>query len=384
MAFWPDTRRGVRPSDVAFLAAAIVAVLALTGGEARASHVSCGDTITADTTLDGDLVDCPNNGIVIGVDDITLDLNGHQIDGDGTEFAACPTDGICDVGVVNDGHDGIRVRDGATREFGVGVLVLRARDNEVLGISSSRNVFFGAVVSGSARSAVRDSSLSRNIAPDGDGIGLFGSDHIRIVGNSIRDNPGPGIHVEDSTDNLIRRNVLARNGPSILIEADGNEVRRNRVSRGGGILVARGDRNVIVGNRVSRALDSIAIENGSDNLAARNVVLDARRTGIRLGIGSPSFGGDHNIVRRNLVRRSAEDGFHVYVKDGHSLVRRNIAVGAGDDGLEIESRSTKLTSNRAVRNADLGIRAIEGVIDGGGNRASGNGDPRQCVNVRCR
>jgi len=23
--------------------------------------------------------------------------------------------------------------------------------------------------------------------------------------------------------------------------------------------------------------------------------------------------------------------------------------------------------------------AVEGVIDGGGNRASGNGDPRQCV-----
>ena len=50
----------------------------------------------------------------------------------------------------------------------------------------------------------------------------------------------------------------------------------------------------------------------------------------------------------------------------------------------VGSRSTTITKNRAVRNGGLGIQAVEGVIDGGGNRASGNGDPRQCVNVACR
>jgi hypothetical protein len=43
-----------------------------------------------------------------------------------------------------------------------------------------------------------------------------------------------------------------------------------------------------------------------------------------------------------------------------------------------------LTKNRAVRNGDLGIEAVAGVTDGGRNRASGNGDARQCVNVKCR
>jgi hypothetical protein len=27
---------------------------------------------------------------------------------------------------------------------------------------------------------------------------------------------------------------------------------------------------------------------------------------------------------------------------------------------------------------------VPDVIDGGGNRASGNGDPRQCTNIVCR
>jgi hypothetical protein len=42
-----------------------------------------------------------------------------------------------------------------------------------------------------------------------------------------------------------------------------------------------------------------------------------------------------------------------------------------------------LTGNRARRNHDLGIEAVFGVIDGGGNLASGNGDPLQCLSVTC-
>jgi Tol biopolymer transport system component len=42
-----------------------------------------------------------------------------------------------------------------------------------------------------------------------------------------------------------------------------------------------------------------------------------------------------------------------------------------------------LRGNIADDNTDLGIEAVDQVIDGGGNRASGNGDPRQCVGVTC-
>jgi hypothetical protein len=63
-----------------------------------AGPVSCGDTITADTTLDTDLVDCPNNGIVIGADDITLDLNGHTIDGNDALVDTCPEGEFCNLG----------------------------------------------------------------------------------------------------------------------------------------------------------------------------------------------------------------------------------------------------------------------------------------------
>jgi parallel beta-helix repeat protein len=371
--------------SLVIFALAAAGLIAFGASQASASHVSCGDEITADTTLDSDLLDCPNNGIVIGADDITLDLNGHTIDGDGTEAAGCdPKQELCDFGVANDGHDGVTVRDGSVREFGVGVLVGGAKENRVLKISSMGHIFFGVVVGGSSRSVIRRSSLSRNIAPEGDGIGVFGSDRIRIVRNKIRRNPGPGIHLFDSSKNLIKKNVFSRNGPSIVMEgADRNEVQRNRVTKGGGIIVAPGNRNVIARNRVSRALDSIAIEKGHGNLVAGNVVGRARGTGIRLALDHPPIGGDHNVVRGNLVKRSGDDGFLVAEKADHSLLKRNVARRNGDDGFDIESHSTKLTKNRAVRNGDLGIEAVAGITDGGGNKAHGNGDPAQCTNIAC-
>jgi parallel beta-helix repeat protein len=388
--------RAARMAVVSFgavLALAVAAVMALSRADAAAKQLSCGDTITTDMTLDSDLIDCPNNGIVIGADDITLDLNGHLVDGDGTEFAGCdPSAEVCDSGIVDDGHDGVTVKHGRVREFGVGVLVGtssagKVRHNRLLNISSSKNLFFGAVVASSARSLVRDGSFSNNIAPEGDGIGLFVSHHIEIVDNSIKHNPGPGIHVGDSTHNLIKGNLFSHSSPGILIEADRNEVRGNRfVGNDAGIGVGPGSRNVIVRNHLSRDGAGIGIEKGSHNLVARNVVVDPRSRGINLGLDfadGSSIGGVDNIVRRNVVRGSGGDGFLVNAK-GSGVLRRNVASGAKDDGFDVENRSTRLAKNQATHNADLGIHAVRGVIDGGGNVAGHNGDRRQCTHIVCR
>ncbi|MBA2523047.1 MAG: hypothetical protein H0V25_06900, partial [Solirubrobacterales bacterium] len=111
--------RAARMAIVSFgtvLTLTVVAVIALSRADAAAKQLSCGDTITTDTILESDLLDCPNNGIVIGADDITLDLNGHRIDGDGTELADCPKNTFCDVGVLDDRYDGVKIKGGSTRE----------------------------------------------------------------------------------------------------------------------------------------------------------------------------------------------------------------------------------------------------------------------------
>src|SRR5436190_4026150 len=126
--------------SVAILALAVAGVMAFSGSPAHAANVSCGDTITTDTTLHHDLVNCPNNGIIIGADNVTLNLNGHTIDGDGTPFAGCAPGEPCDTGVAERRHDRVTVKHGSVREFAFAGLDLGvARHLRVLGVSAARN-----------------------------------------------------------------------------------------------------------------------------------------------------------------------------------------------------------------------------------------------------
>ena len=368
-----------------------VALVAFSGAEAAGQgQPKCGDTITADTTLHHNLLNCPNNGIFIGADNITLDLNYHTIDGDGTHAAGCGPQEDCDLGVDSIDHYGVTVVHGSVREFRIGVAVAgfvgNARHNRVLDISSSKNQDFGIGFFGVARSVVRNSSGCHNPAPDGDGMGLFTSHRVRVLNSSFRHNAQPGIHVAfGSNHNLIRGNVFSRNAPAIALEeADRNRVRRNRFARNGAsVVVAPGSRDVIARNRISKGGDGIAIEKGHHNLVARNDIVRSRGNGVYLALNSPPIGGHDNLVRRNFVRASGGASFLVRGEDRHSRLKGNVAVGARGDGFDIESRTTKLTRNEARRNRDLGIAAVRGVIDGGSNRASRNGDLRQCTNIVC-
>ena len=335
---------------------------------AASPQPQCGDTITADTTLHHNLVNCPNNGIVIGADNITLDLNYHTIDGDGTPAAGCdPNAEVCDSGVVDDGHDGVTVVHGQVREFEVGVLfgtstAGRVRHNRVIDISSSKNLFSGFVVASSTRSLVRNSSGSGNLAPEGNGIAMFVSHHVRVLHNTFRNNGDHGIFVRDSNHNLIDGNLLSDNHIGILVQS--------------GDLPGRAARNRVRHNRSVRDRDGIVVDKGQLNVIARNHVSESGRIEIE--------GGRGNLFAHNVVVRSASDGVHVDSQAKHMLLRRNLARHSKDDGFDVEGRTTKLTRNRAVGNGDLGIEAVRGVIDGGGNKASGNGDLRQCTNIVCR
>jgi len=334
-------RRTVGRISLGIFVLGVAALITFGARQASASHVGCGDTITADTTLDSDLVDCPNNGIVIGADDITLDLNGHTVGGDGTEFAGCPETEFCDFGLLNDGHDGVTLRNGSVREFAFGALVVSARHNRVVDLTVSRNA--------------------------GTGIVLFRSSRNRLIANSARANGRQldqgGISLNRSHHNLVKRNALRRNGDlGVFMEkSDNNQIRRNRM-RGNpeGGVIAEGEGNVFSRNRMFRGGGGILI-----TIVSR---------------GGKAVG---NVVRRNEVRNVRASGIAVDPVPKGTLISHNHVVGAGRAGISVGSPSTMITKNRAVRNDGLGIKAVEGVIDGGGNRASGNGDPRQCVNVTC-
>jgi hypothetical protein len=156
-----------RNSPLALVAVAVLGLSALvsTPADARQAPLSCGDTITSDTTLHADLTNCQNNGVIIGADDVTLDLNGHTIDGDGSLDATCdPSSGFCDIGVVVEGHRGLVVKNGLIRQFAAGLVMFRVHASRAVDIKSSLNQFDGIAVALSGHiviSQVRRQPLER-------------------------------------------------------------------------------------------------------------------------------------------------------------------------------------------------------------------------------
>jgi len=135
-------------------------------------------------------------------------------------------------------------------------------------------------------------------------------------------------------------------------------------------------RNVVRGSQTFGI--SVGFEPGAGNVVRRNRIRGAGQAGVLV-----DSRGKRTLLVGNFIRGAAKDGVLVKPTAEQTLLRGNIASGAGDDGFDIRSRSAKLTSNRAVRNGALGIEAVFGVIDGGGNIARHNGVPRQCTNTFC-
>jgi parallel beta-helix repeat protein len=331
-------------------------------GVAAAAPVSCGEVITTNTKLQVDLVDCPGDGVVIGSDNITLDLGGHTIDGLGSA-APFGSDGIDNSG----GYDNVVIKNGTVTEFQQGVALVGTTGNVARNLTVAGNGSYGFFVDGFAFGDSKGNLLVGNrVFNNGDGIDLRGSSGNMIRANSSTANSGVGIAVTfSSQNNTVNDNVLTGNGGQgifLLDGASGNDLARNVVAANTltGVLIANSSTNDVVANRIA--------ENGGDGL----------------GVASdfPLVSGD-NVLARNDLTANAFDGIFVDAGTTGTVVLANAANVNADDGIDIRNAATTITRNVANRNVDLGIDAVVGVIDGGGNRAAGNGNPLQCVNVAC-
>jgi hypothetical protein len=134
-----------------FLSGLLVsAALVVPVSSVQADQVHCGQVITTSTTLGNSLSACPGDGLVIGAGGITVDLNGHSIDGVGLG-----------VGIRNDGHDDVTVRNGRVTQFDYGVILnpgtLR---NTVSGITFAETEWSGIQLNAATGNQVRGNSVS--------------------------------------------------------------------------------------------------------------------------------------------------------------------------------------------------------------------------------
>jgi hypothetical protein len=330
--------------------------------------VRCGQTIRENTTLQSDL-NCDRSGLKIGAPGITLDLGGHSLTAHSN------------ASILNQGYDNVTIKNGS------------------VGVSNE-----GIVLQGVSGNVIRDISLSGLQHA----IELTGSDHNRIVSNHLL---SVWIRLQNgSDDNVIRGNtVLAYEGLIWIVNSSRNRVVKNVISdaletsvnlntadhslvsdnditaiNGRGVGLFRSDDNQVSDNTVHgkpngenpTEVDGVTVTDSHRNLLLRNSFQDTT-TAIHV------VSGWANELRRNLGLLGNGDGFLVDADAVATTLLRNWGHGFAGDGFDIRAPSSRLGSNTATYNTDLGIRAVAGVTDLGGNKAFGNGNAFQCLNVVC-
>ena len=267
------------------LVLAVTASVLVAGAPAAQARAQCGMRIKHDFTLRRNLNNCRGDGLVVVRNDVTVNLRGDTIDGRGRRGT---------FGVRVAGADGVVIKRGKIRQFGMGIL-------------------------------------------------LVDSSHVWILHNRIRRSFDEGIFTDETSDHvLIGHNRIVGSGMrSRALWADA--------------IDERGDAVRVIANTVFRNHDDGIDMNGTDLTVARNRVV-----------------------------WNVHDGIDI---DGHKVrVEGNVSVRNGDDGIGVsrDATSVMIRHNITRRNADLGIQPVAGTFDdGGGNRASRNGDTRQCVRVEC-
>lgn len=401
------TLRRARSNRLGGIAAAVVlvvALLALQPAAVSAQPVACGQVITEDTTLHNDLTECPGAALVIGADGVTLELNGHTV------ASACEPDVAGPAIDDSGGYDRLRILNGTVRsggpaaillegstgsslagltaghcqvaisQPGVGVLLSNSDRNEV-----ERSTLGGGspslLLSASDRNEISRSSIVGGIGiHEGDGINIInGSDDNSVVRSTLGAE-GRGILILDSTDNRVRGSTVHTYAPPLeLASTQRTTISHNNLSGGypgtPALTTSDSDGAVI---RHNQAHEGFLID--GDDARIENNEVDGSSAG---GAGIGVWAGDDNLVRKNSVR-GGNDGIYVGSAATATIIEHNFARDALESGIRIAAPGTLVRGNTANDNRNFGIEAVPGVIDGGGNRASGNGNPLQCVNVVCR
>ena len=277
---------------------------------ARAGQVSCGQVITQNTVLRNDVGPCPGDGIVIGADNITLNLNGHKVVGNSDKGAGGEFTGIRlpnRTGVTVIGHPGglASGQMATVTGFEAGVVIgggsantvktLIVRDN--IGIDDAFNAELGdgIILFDSASNRIVDNVVAHNGIFDGIGVLGGAADANLIQGNTVTDTVGPsdggpaGQGVIVNGAGLEEFNLGLITGTTI---AD-NVIRRN---------ASAGSANI--NNLDAHIVDNTVENNGFTNIAGNGI-------GVQAGFGFRGNRPTRVLVENNEVHGNAEAGIQI-------------------------------------------------------------------------
>jgi hypothetical protein len=379
---------------IARATAAVVCTLALAWGGAGVAaaasasntpNLSCGEVISASVTLTGNL-HCSGNGLIIDADDnVTLDLGGHSVTGNGTG------DGI--VMSSSDVPDfNYTVQNGRVSDFGSCVYAANASVADVIGMTITAcptAVELAPYLTdyGLADSRITDATNDLLYDPDETSDIVF----IDVTGSTII---GGAQQVITSFGEGYYNDDHITDSP-VTFDTPGNDAISNNVFNNSTIYENTfGNAVQISDNTIENAPTGLVDYSfGGDTITGNTFKHDGLGAGIYRSFGT-GFTIGETITENRFIDNGASG---LYVDASGSLdgtISSNTATGNGflpngqqdssghplTDGITIDQNGNSFTlaDNKTKDNAGYGIWLDQNgsVTDGGGNTSHGN--PQGC------
>jgi parallel beta-helix repeat protein len=190
---------------------------------------SCGEIVNEDVTLTSDLECGPGDGLIVGANDITINLNGYSItssDEAGSEDPSMNYDGSSGILVPNAQNVAISGL-GEVSGFDRGITFMGSSGGQVADIQLANNDI-GVLMSGSEGTEVSRNTITNN------GIALISDSSNKgvIAFNQVVANLEQGMLVLGSDDNVVAANNMFGNGENGIyldIMSNGNTIDFNTV-----------------------------------------------------------------------------------------------------------------------------------------------------------
>jgi parallel beta-helix repeat protein len=333
---------------------AMISSFVLLPGAAHATTVHCGDTISTDTTLDSDLEGCPGIALIVRGHDLTLDLNGHVVDGH-IEMTSNGVNGIS-LGRGNLVVENGTVLGGVSLGYTADAVIKR------MTIRRTGIEFFKGSSGSIDHTLIEDTGVAFTTAHAGE---------IDITNSRIRHN-GVGITGGQGGSPVLINDVLAYNTGAGVSAGTGVALIGCLVAHNGGLgvsaglssgsLYARGNRvtdNAAGGFRLGDGslTDNVIERNGGDGVHAGGdgrVAVSGNRIDHNGGNGV-HMGGPDVTVTANRIYANSLRGIYAFAPAGHALTDNTVSANGGDGIYVVNNREVTLEGNSADRNGGDGI-----------------------------
>ena len=194
------------------------------------TSLSCGQVVKQSVKLTANL-DCKTDGLIVGADGITIDLNGFTLTG--------PGDKSSKVGVMFADNDDVTVQGPGTIEnFQAGALFSGGEENKISKVTFQNNEI-GIFETGAKNTAVEYNSMFDNSI----GVAAHSSSGTSLNTNIFNNNDLAGVTLVNSAGNQLSTNTIQGSVNGIFLDGQStkNNVDKNNVMNNRGVDLNNGN-----------------------------------------------------------------------------------------------------------------------------------------------